>query len=187
MSYRGRVLQVKWPNQQCQSTEGSSSPKDQASIPLGPPHHVTILYSTHACNVQSDSKQHIHKNDSTQNVDVDELKLYLIDSWSSIQHGHLAGDHWSSDWSVASYAEGMHSIQRQTFWTFVAMFWYCTVLSALFATMFYLNVGGNNECSGLHNVTDVGLCTLNFTRHYTDILLEILTSLMLFCCKFIKI
>ena len=27
-AYRGRVLRVKWPNQQCQSTEGSSSPKN---------------------------------------------------------------------------------------------------------------------------------------------------------------
>jgi len=42
-SYWGRVLRVKWPNWQCQSTEGSSSPKDQASTPPGPPHHVTIL------------------------------------------------------------------------------------------------------------------------------------------------
>jgi len=33
---RGRVLWVKWPNQQCQSTEGNSSPKDQASTPPGP-------------------------------------------------------------------------------------------------------------------------------------------------------
>jgi len=30
----------------CQSTEGSSGPKDQASIPPGPPHHVTILQHT---------------------------------------------------------------------------------------------------------------------------------------------
>jgi len=35
----------------------------------------------------------------------------------SIQHGHPAGDHWSSDWSVARYAEGLHSKDRQTFWT----------------------------------------------------------------------
>jgi len=28
-SYRGQVLRVKWPNQQWQSTEGSSSPKDR--------------------------------------------------------------------------------------------------------------------------------------------------------------
>jgi len=34
----GQMTQV-----QCQSTEGSSGPKDQASIPPGPPHHVTIL------------------------------------------------------------------------------------------------------------------------------------------------
>jgi len=44
MSYRGRVLEVKWPNQQCQSTKGSNGPKDQASIPPGPSHHVTILH-----------------------------------------------------------------------------------------------------------------------------------------------
>jgi len=49
-------LRVKWPNQQCQSTEGSNGPEDQASIPPGPPHRVTILHSTHACNVQSDRK-----------------------------------------------------------------------------------------------------------------------------------
>jgi len=30
-------------NQQCQSTDGSSSREDQASIPPGPPHHVTVL------------------------------------------------------------------------------------------------------------------------------------------------
>jgi len=29
---------------QCQSTEGSSGPKDQVSIPPGSPHRVTILY-----------------------------------------------------------------------------------------------------------------------------------------------
>jgi len=29
--------------QQCQSTEGSSSPKVQASVPPGPPHHVTVI------------------------------------------------------------------------------------------------------------------------------------------------
>jgi len=28
-SYWGRFLRVKWPNQQCQSTEGSSGPKDR--------------------------------------------------------------------------------------------------------------------------------------------------------------
>ena len=41
-------LGVKWPNRQCQSTEaeGSSSPKDQASILPGPPHHVTTLQYT---------------------------------------------------------------------------------------------------------------------------------------------
>jgi len=30
-------------NQQRQSSEGSTCSKDQASIPPGPPHHVTIL------------------------------------------------------------------------------------------------------------------------------------------------
>jgi len=37
-------------------TEGSSGPKDQASIPPGPPHHVTILHRTHAFNIQSDAQ-----------------------------------------------------------------------------------------------------------------------------------
>ena len=36
-------VKVKWPNQQCKSTEANSSQKDEASIPPGPPHHVTIL------------------------------------------------------------------------------------------------------------------------------------------------
>jgi len=49
-SYRGRVLRVKWPNRPCQSTEGSSSPKDQASIPQGPPHHVTKLHMHAICS-----------------------------------------------------------------------------------------------------------------------------------------
>jgi len=31
-----------------------------------------------------------------------ELKRHLINSWSSIQHGHPAGDHWSNHWSVVS-------------------------------------------------------------------------------------
>ena len=50
MSFRGRFLRVKWPNQQCQSTEGSSVPKDQASIPPGPPHRVTNLHMHTVCN-----------------------------------------------------------------------------------------------------------------------------------------
>jgi len=54
-------LRVKWPNQQCQSTEGSSSFKDQVSIPPGPPHHVTILHM-HA--IYSDI-QNIKMNPST--------------------------------------------------------------------------------------------------------------------------
>jgi len=41
-SYRGRLLQVIWPNQQCQSTEGSQL-VFQIWIPPGPLHHVTIL------------------------------------------------------------------------------------------------------------------------------------------------
>jgi len=42
-------------------------------------------------------------------------------------------------------------------------------------------------CSSLHDVTNVGLCMLHFTRDYTDILQGILTSLMLFCYKFINV
>jgi len=60
-SYRGGVIWVKWPNEQCQSTEGSSGPKDQVSVPPGPPHHVTIL--KHA--IYSDTQNtYIHKNES---------------------------------------------------------------------------------------------------------------------------
>jgi len=33
-------LRVKWPNQQSQSTEGRSGPKDYASIPSGPPYRA---------------------------------------------------------------------------------------------------------------------------------------------------
>jgi len=39
-------LQVIWPNQQCQSTEGRRKPvglSDKAWIPPGPLHHVTII------------------------------------------------------------------------------------------------------------------------------------------------
>ena len=39
----GEFLWVKWPNQQCQSTERSSGSKDLASVPPSPSHHVTIL------------------------------------------------------------------------------------------------------------------------------------------------
>jgi len=39
----------------------------------------------------------------------------------------------------------------------------------------------------LKDVTDVGLCTLQFTGHYTVILQVILTSLMLFYCKFLVV
>jgi len=43
-SYRGRFLQVIWPNQQCQSTEGNQLVlSDKAWIPPGPLHHVTII------------------------------------------------------------------------------------------------------------------------------------------------
>jgi len=38
----------------------------------------------------------------------------------------------------------------------------------------------------IHDVTDVGLCMLHFTRHCTDILQEILTSLILFCSNLLK-
>ena len=42
--------------------EGSSGPKDQATIPPGPPHHVTIL--EHA--IYSDTQNtYIHKNESS--------------------------------------------------------------------------------------------------------------------------
>jgi len=59
--YTNWFLWVKWPNQQCQSTEGSSSPKDLASIPPSPSHHVTILQHT----VYSDTQYtYIHKNES---------------------------------------------------------------------------------------------------------------------------
>ena len=54
-------LWVKWPNQQCQSTEGSSSPKDQTSIPPGPPHHVTVIQRIMYGNRH---KICIHKNES---------------------------------------------------------------------------------------------------------------------------
>jgi len=53
MGFMGQMTQ---PTVSTQSTEGTSGPKDQASIPPGPPHHVTILHSTHACNIQSDTK-----------------------------------------------------------------------------------------------------------------------------------
>ena len=43
-SFRGRFLQARWPNQQCQSTEGNQLVvKDQAWIPPEPLHHVTII------------------------------------------------------------------------------------------------------------------------------------------------
>ena len=63
-SYQGRVLQVKWPKPQCQSTEGSSGPKDQASIPPGPPHHVTILHM-HAIYSQTQNNIYTKMNLST--------------------------------------------------------------------------------------------------------------------------
>jgi len=57
-------LQVKWPNQQCQSTEGSSGPNDQASIPPGPPHHVTILHM-HVMYSQTQNNTYTKMNLST--------------------------------------------------------------------------------------------------------------------------
>jgi len=60
-------------------------------------------------------------------------------------------------------------------------------LSTLFPTMFHLNVPDNNDAvQALHDVADVGLCTLHFTRHYTDVLQAILTSLMLFLLQMYK-
>ena len=44
-SFRGRFLRVKWPNQQCQSTEGSSGPKDRLQSHQV---HVTVL-QTYTC------------------------------------------------------------------------------------------------------------------------------------------
>ena len=44
-SFRGRFLRIKWPRQQCQSTEGSSSPKDRLQSHQV---HLTMLQS-YAC------------------------------------------------------------------------------------------------------------------------------------------
>jgi len=44
-SFRWRFLRVKWPNQQCQSNEGSSSPKDRLQAHQV---HLTML-QTYAC------------------------------------------------------------------------------------------------------------------------------------------
>ena len=63
-SYRERVLRVKWPNQQCQSTEGNNGPKDQASIPPGPPHSVTILHM-HTIYTQTQNNAYTEMNLST--------------------------------------------------------------------------------------------------------------------------
>jgi len=52
------------PNQQCQSTEGSSSPKDQASIPPGPPHNVTTLHM-HAIYSDTENNTYTKMNVST--------------------------------------------------------------------------------------------------------------------------
>jgi len=57
-------LRVKWPNQQCQSTERSNGPKDQASIPPGPPHHVTILHM-HTTSSQTQNNTYTKINLST--------------------------------------------------------------------------------------------------------------------------
>jgi len=40
--------------------EGSNSPKDQASIPPGPPHHVTILHM-HAIYSQAQNNATAHR------------------------------------------------------------------------------------------------------------------------------
>jgi len=58
-SYWGRVLRVKWPNQQCRSTGGS---KDQASIPSGPPHHAhknttAMQYETKTHKIHTDKSK----------------------------------------------------------------------------------------------------------------------------------
>jgi len=44
-SYRGRFLQIIWPNQQCQSTKGSQLVFQirLESHPPGPLHHITII------------------------------------------------------------------------------------------------------------------------------------------------
>jgi len=44
--------------------------------------------------------------------DVDELKRHLIDSWSSIQHRHPAGDHWNKRLISGELGWG-HAFQRQ--------------------------------------------------------------------------
>ena len=42
--FQERLLQARWPNQQCQSTEGNQLViKDQAWIPPEPLHHVTVI------------------------------------------------------------------------------------------------------------------------------------------------
>jgi len=46
------------------STEGSNGPKDQASIPPGPPHHVTIL-NMHAIHSQTQNNTYRKMNLST--------------------------------------------------------------------------------------------------------------------------
>jgi len=61
----GTGLRVKWPQPQCRSTEGSNARKDQASIPSGPPHNVTILH-IHATYSQTQNNTYIHKHDTKQ-------------------------------------------------------------------------------------------------------------------------
>jgi len=47
-------------NQQCQSTKGNIGLKDQASIPPGPPYHVTIIQ--HITNTNTHTQNtHTHK------------------------------------------------------------------------------------------------------------------------------
>ena len=52
------------PNQQCQSTEGSNGPKDQASIPPVPPHHVALLHM-HTIYSQTQNNTYTKMNLST--------------------------------------------------------------------------------------------------------------------------
>ena len=57
-SYRGRFVQVKWPNQQRQSTEERRGRWNKASIPPGPPHSVA--------NLNNHAIQKIHKQSINQ-------------------------------------------------------------------------------------------------------------------------
>jgi len=52
--------------------------------------------------------------------------------------------------------------------------------------MFYLNVRDDNHVVQAYDITDAGLRMLHFTRHYTDILQEILTSLTCFVANLLR-